>query len=79
MVPALLTFIVGNDVHTALTRQEGQGSVELIFVKDGCFGYRFYDNRKAHYFVKCENTAAATLGVPILNENDLDDLLLKQR
>ena len=31
--------------------------VSLLFEKDGCKVYRFYDNR-SHYFVKCENSSA---------------------
>lgn len=58
VVLALLVVIVGNDIRKALTRQEGQDSVELIFVKDGCSGYRFYDAWKPRYFVKCENATA---------------------
>lgn len=31
--------------------------VSLLFEKDGCKVYRFYDTR-THYFVKCENSSS---------------------
>ena len=34
-------------------------SVDLLFEHDGCKIYRFYDNGRSHYFVKCENVKLA--------------------
>ena len=39
------------------TKTENDYQVDLLFIKDGCKVYKFYDNMRAIYFTNCPNSS----------------------